>query len=221
MSTSRATSRPSAVATPAPWNLDRVPDSAPAVRPFLVGASETRNADVTNELVLPSVIAQRSAAAERQGFDRGFAAGERAGLDAVRTRTEGQLARMAEAITELRALRASVLKESEQDIVRLAVAIAERILRRETAADPQALLTMARAASQKLGEADVATILLHPDDFAAVSGSLGERDADGIRVSADPGVARGSCIVQSAFGNIDVGIDAQIREILRGLLGVD
>jgi flagellar assembly protein FliH len=36
---------------------------------------------------------------------------------------------------------------------------------------------------------------------------------------ADPIVGRGGCRIESEFGLIDAGIDAQIQEIARALLG--
>jgi flagellar biosynthesis/type III secretory pathway protein FliH len=34
-------------------------------------------------------------------------------------------------------------------------------------------------------------------------------------------VQLGACLLQSSFGTIDVGMDAQIRELVRELLGTD
>jgi flagellar biosynthesis/type III secretory pathway protein FliH len=38
-------------------------------------------------------------------------------------------------------------------------------------------------------------------------------------VTADPRVPRGGCKVESEYGDIDAGVDAQIQEIARALLG--
>jgi flagellar assembly protein FliH len=178
--------------------------------------------DVVRELVLPSVIADRAAVAERDGFDRGFAHGEQAAREAERLRTDTQIAKLAGTIAELSSLRAEMLRRAEQDVVRLALAIAERIVRREVQVDRQLLLTMAETAARKLANSPVINIHMHPDDLLSATSGRGAASADGpIRMLADANMAPGGCLVQSVFGTIDVGIDAQMREIARQLLGVE
>jgi len=200
---------------------DEPPGSAADVRLLLAEDPDAhQRRHETLDLVLPSVIDQRAEAAEREGYDRGLREGERAGEESVRVRSDAQIARLSATIDEIASLRSTMVQQSEQDIVRLAIAIAERILQAETRADPRVLEQMARAAARKLGGTRVATILLNPDDFAAVaSARAGSPDDGPVRLAADASIAAGSCVVQSAFGNIDVGYDAQIRELSRSLLG--
>ena len=40
-----------------------------------------------------------------------------------------------------------------------------------------------------------------------------------VTIAADPRVPRGGCRVESEFGDIDAGVDAQIQEMARALLG--
>jgi flagellar biosynthesis/type III secretory pathway protein FliH len=42
-----------------------------------------------------------------------------------------------------------------------------------------------------------------------------------VTVVADPRIERGGCRVESDLGSMDVGIDAQIEEVARALLGED
>lgn len=182
---------------------------------------ESRRAQ-TRDLVVPSLLDQRSAAAEREGYDRGFREGERAGQESARIRAEAMLVRLASTIDQVAALRSSMLRKSEQDIVRLAVAVAERIVRREVHTHRDLLPAMARAAAARLGDSCVATILMNPDDFMHVASGRGAAsDAGPIRLVADPSLPPGGCVVQSAFGNIDASVEGQIRELLRGFLGED
>lgn len=193
------------------------------VEPFLQTDPDDRSRRLqTRDLVVPSLLDQRSAVAEREGYDRGFKEGERAGQESARIRAEAMLSRLASTIDELSSLRSVMLRKSEHDIVRLAVAVSERIVRREVHTNRDLLVTMARAAASKLGESCVATILMNPDDFTLATSGRGAAWDDGpIRLVADPSLPPGGCLVQSAFGNIDVSVDGQIRELLRGFLGED
>jgi flagellar assembly protein FliH len=161
----------------------------------------------------------RLAALEREAFAKGYAQGEQAGLEAGHRRSDGMLRRLGETLDEMASLRRALLRESERQVVQLALAIARRIVRREVAADEELTMALARVALDRLGESGPATIRLHPEDYARAAA----RGADGwkaahLEVVPDPAVTRGGCLVESPFGFVDAGIDAQFHEIARALL---
>lgn len=154
---------------------------------------------------------------EREAFTKGYAQGERAGAEAAERRGEATLRRLAQTIEELASLRAELLQKTERQVVELALAIAGRVLRREMTIDRELLIAMARVALDRLGENTSATIRLNPEDYAVIGAQahLGEHDV--VRVVADPLVSSGGCLVQSDFGLIDAGIDAQLGEVAAAL----
>jgi flagellar assembly protein FliH len=162
----------------------------------------------------------RLAALERDAFAKGYAQGERAGAEAAAKRGDAMLRRLSDTLEELTMLRAEMMRQSERQLVQLALAIAARIIHREVSLDRGLLVAMARVAIDRLGELASATIRLNPEDFAATSAAAdGSWQSDQVRVVADPMVNRGGCLVQSDFGLMDVGIDAQFRELARAVLG--
>lgn len=158
------------------------------------------------------------AALERDAFTKGYAQGERAGLEAGGKRAEAMLRRLAQTLDEVTGLRDTMVRQTERELVQLAVAIARRILQRELAVDPELTAALAHIALERLGGAGPATVRLHPDDHAIVTAgqSLAGRQVD---VIADPAVSRGGCIVESEFGFIDASVDAQVDEIARNVMG--
>lgn len=184
----------------------------------LTDASPEEAASVPRELVLPSVTADRVAAIEREAFAKGYAEGERAGEDAAGVRVAERLDRLATAIDEIAVLRLQVLRQSEQDVVRLALAMAERVIRREASVDPDLLIVMARVAIERLGERAEAAIHLNPED---VPRDRVDNAASPVTIVADASIPRGGCIVRSGIGTIDSSFDAQMRELSRELLGED
>lgn len=161
----------------------------------------------------------RRAAIERDAFVKGYAQGEKAGLEAGVKRTDAVLRRLGETIDELAGLRRHILHHSEHQLVQLAIALARRIVRRELAADDELLEALARVALERLGEARPATIRLNPEDFARTSaGRLEQWTAAHVSVVPDPAVSRGGCVVESPFGFIDAGIEAQLQELAGALL---
>lgn len=170
------------------------------------------------ELQLPSVSSERVREVETQAEARGYAKGlEAARADTLRERQQAD-ARLEAALREIGSLEAGIMRRAERELIQLALAMAERILRREVDLDPDLLLVIARVAIDRLGERAAAVVHLSPADHARLTTGTG---VVGLDLVADPAIPPGGCLVRSAAGDIDAGIEAQIREVARDLLGVD
>jgi flagellar assembly protein FliH len=162
------------------------------------------------------------AALEREAFAKGFAQGERAGAEASGERSEATLRRLTETLDELTTVRAEMIRQTERQMVQLALAIARRIVLREVSLDPDLLLAMARVALERLGETARVTVRLHPEDYAAAGAArVAELTSSNVTVAADSRLSRGGCRVESEMGLLDVGIDAQLLEVGRALIGAE
>ncbi len=157
-------------------------------------------------------------AREQRAFSSGFAKGEAAGRAQEAARIEGAAARLAESAAELSHLRRRFRRDAEEDCVKLAVAIARRVLRRELAIDPEALLGIVKASLTKLEGREVERLRVHPDDAALVKRFLDEAAGRApIHVYADPALERGACIFETSRGDLDASIETQLAEIQCGL----
>lgn len=164
----------------------------------------------------------RLAALERDAFAKGYAQGERAGAEAGARRSEAMLRRLGETLNEIAGLREQILRQSERQLVELALALARRIVHREVARDDEFLMALARVAVDRLGESSGATIHLHPEDFARTPGRhIEEWSKSHVKIIADAAIPRGGCRVESPFGFVDAGLDAQFQELARALLDTD
>lgn len=165
---------------------------------------------------------QHLAALERDAFAKGFAQGEKAGLEAAAKRGDAMLRRLTQTLDEMTTLRVQMIRETEQQMVSLALAVARRIIHREVSLDRDLLIAIARVALDRLGEEAEVSIHLNPDDFAATEAAR-TREWEGTQVTvvADARVPRGGCRIESDFGALDAGIDAQIQELAQALLGDD
>jgi flagellar assembly protein FliH len=164
---------------------------------------------------------QHFEALERDAFVKGYAQGERAGLEAAATKGQAMLRRLGETLQELASLRNEMIHRTERQIVQLALAIAERVIRREVSLDRGLLHAMARVALDRLGEHASATIRLHPDDFTAAHAGPVSNLGEHVKVVADSLVSRGGCLVQSDFGFMDVDVAAQFQELSKTLFEED
>ena len=170
----------------------------------------------------PSEHQARLAALERDAFAKGYAQGERAGAEAGARRSEAMLRRLGETLQEIGGLREKILRQSERQLVQLAFALARRVVRREIEGDDDFLAALARVALDRLGEHATATIHLHPEDLARTPARhLEEWSSAQVRVLPDPAVSRGGCRVESPYGFVDAGIDAQFEQLARALVDSD
>lgn len=163
----------------------------------------------------------RVAAIERDAFAQGYAAGERSGAEAGAQRAEALVRRLTETLDELANLRRTIASDAEHDLVRLALAVAKRVVQREVQLDGDLVAALAHVALERLdARRGPATIKMHPDDVAQVSPRIGaDWDRAAIRLVADASVARGGCIVESGNGRVDATLDGQLAEVTHALLG--
>lgn len=161
----------------------------------------------------------RMAELEREAFATAYAQGERAGVEAGTKRADAMLRRLSDTLRELDELRRAMIRQTEHQIVQLAVEMARRILRREVQVDNDLLCAMARVALDRLGDAAPATIRLNPEDYHSIVARQGGAWAGNhVSVVADPAVGRGGCMVESSFGFVDASVEAQFRVLEDALL---
>ena len=163
---------------------------------------------------------------ERQNEERvreARAAGLREGEAAAHNRAAAELKqtldRVAQSIQDLAGCRARLRHEAEADLVRLALEIARRVVRREIAVDPDALRGLVTAALEKLQGQDISRVKVHPSHAALLAACL-KQGAGGntVEVVADSSREPGTVIFETARGNLDASVDAQLQEIERGLV---
>jgi flagellar assembly protein FliH len=144
------------------------------------------------------------------------AAGLAEGKKAAAAEIEPVVERLSRGIAELTVCRSRLRKQAEDDLVKLALAIAKRILRRELSIDPDALKGVVAAALERIQARDVCTVHAHPDDAPAI-----ERHIHALGVSTqilpDKSLRRGDLLIDTSRGTLDASLDTQLAEIERGL----
>jgi flagellar assembly protein FliH len=148
----------------------------------------------------------------------GVREGEAAGKGRAAAEFQPVIERLARSIEETAGLRARLRREAEADLVRLALAIARRILRRELSIDPDALHGLVLAALDKLQSQEICRVRVHPAQASLVSACLQQvRSASPVEVIADPSSEPGAVIFETDRGSLDASLESQLKEIERGL----
>ena len=115
------------------------------------------------------------------------------------------------------------MRESEDELVKLIMMVARKVILREVSIDRRILSDVVQAAIEGLSERDEIIIRLNPDDYALVTTSREdylrkELLTDRMQLKPDSSVLPGSCQIDTEMGTINAGIDAQLDEIFRRLL---
>ncbi len=155
---------------------------------------------------------------EQQAFAAGFRKGETAGREQAAARLDSVIEQFARTVNEVSQMRRKTRRDAEQDVVKLALAIARRVLHREMSLDREAIIGVVKAALDKLEGREVDRIHVNPEDAEAVKKYLQQTGPPrGIEVIADQRLGRGAAIFESARGKLDASVDTQLEEIQRGL----
>lgn len=141
--------------------------------------------------------------------------------------TEGRergLAAVTELLTAARVQTLRAHKDVEQDLRVLAVRIAERILGRELALNPDAVVDIVSEALSQAGAPREVVVRCHPDDLKALERGrprLIERcgRTQAVIFRADPALSRGGCIIETELGTVDARLPTQLDAIERALRG--
>ncbi len=164
----------------------------------------------------------RAAAEIEQRVREAHAAGVREGEASGRSRAAGELQpvleRLAHAIEEIAAMRGQLRREAEADLVRLSLAIARRILRRELAVDAGALRGLVVGALERLQEREICRVRVHPAHAALLATYLRETaTGKAVEVIADPSGGPGAVVFETEHGSLDASVESQLQEIENGL----
>lgn len=154
----------------------------------------------------------------REAHAAGVREGEIAGGNRAAAEMQPVMERLTRSIQEIANLRNRLRREAEADVVQLALAIARRVIRREMAADPDALRGLVMAALEKLQGQEISRVKVHPAHAAMVKSCLQQALSGGlVEVVSDQSHELGSVIFETSRGNLDASVDSQLQEIERGL----
>ena len=160
------------------------------------------------------------AQAKREGFEQGVGDGRAA----AQAEMDEMLETMRGLVEMARVERHKIIETAEPEIVKLSVAIAERILNAQISLEQNAVLDMVKSAIARLVNRETVTVRVNPADVETMRGHRDKlmtmNDIDNLRVIEDQRVDRGGVVIETDAGTIDAKISTQLREVRR-LLAVE
>jgi flagellar assembly protein FliH len=168
---------------------------------------------------------ERREEAREAGYAEGLNQADEEIEQRARARAERQiLPSLEKAVKQLAEGRAAFLRAWETSAIRLAIALAERLVRRTIAADAGVTPELVSEALELAAGSAEITLRMNPDDLRTLGSTVDDLlknlgQAAPIRTVADERLAQGDCIVQTRDGTIDARLTARLERIEQELLG--
>ena len=184
-----------------------------------LGAAAT-DADTAAAAAAETAESDAADAELRRAFETGFAEGK-ASRDAELTVLH---ATVRESLEHLARFRGDLRQRYERELLQVALGVARKVVRQEVADHPERWLEMIRAAIARAVDREQVTVRVPPTLAAFL------RDADPplrttiadvkvLEIVEDPSLPDGSCLLETRFGEVDVGLESQLDACERALLG--
>ncbi|MFZ1944428.1 MAG: FliH/SctL family protein [Acidobacteriaceae bacterium] len=161
-----------------------------------------------------AAAAQAVAAAREQGRREGHQDVQQE-VSAGQQRLQAQIL---QSLEQFRLERQNYFHNVEGEVVRLALAIAARVLHREAHLDPLLLAGAVRVALEKLGDSSRVVMRVPPREVEPWKEFF--RTGANLRIQPgileDPSLSPGECLLATELGTIELGVRAQLEEIEKG-----
>ena len=156
--------------------------------------------------------------AAQQGRQAAEVASKKAALADVEAKWQTLAPALQQAIEVAAQLRDAWIRQWEQNMVHVVVAVAERVIRGELSRQPQIPQRWIREALELASGASTITLQLNPDDYDAL-GEKRERISEQFGqlaptdIVAEPSITPGGCRVLTDYGHIDQQVASQLARI--------
>jgi flagellar assembly protein FliH len=104
----------------------------------------------------------------------------------------------------------------EAEVVKLALAIAARVLHREAQLDPLLLTGAVRVALERLADESATVLKVPATELETWRGVFGASIEPSVQLMADERLGPGEVVLETSVGKVELGVRAQLGEIERG-----
>lgn len=131
--------------------------------------------------------------------------------------------RFTSVVTDFVAQREDLLKSAEGTVIRLAVAVARKIVGEAIEANEEIVLEAVRKALKHVVEKEMVQIRVHPEDLKIVREHRSDwlsivEGTRSLEIEEDDRIRRGGCLVETEAGNVEAQVDKQIQLLEKVLM---
>jgi len=159
----------------------------------------------------------RIAQIEKEAYENAYIQGEQNAQKQVQKEAEAIYASAREVLRQAEEIRANIYRETEEELISVAVNIAERLIFRQLDLMPDTIVDIASAACLQAREAKQIVIYVEPDKVDILKARQQEIyaklfAADRLYIIADPGIKSG-CRIETEQGHIDASISTMLQQV--------
>lgn len=206
--------------------------TAPEVRGVHVLQSRVHRIDLAQEEALQQELLKKEEderlneleSAKDEAYKKGRADAEQASQEEFE-RLKKEYASLVDlfqdAMRQMAAEKEKIWRESEIEILKLALAIAKKTVGYEISENSVNIMKQAvTEALTYVGEKKLVAVRVSPEDLKKMNTLEGMKIAgEGIKVLEDRNVAPGGCVVETDFGNVESHVESRWEEIRKALVG--
>lgn len=134
----------------------------------------------------------------------------------LQERVVAERSRVTHAVDAFQTERRRYFIDVEGEVVKLALAIAARILHREAKLDPLLLTAAVRVALDKVADSSTMALRVPLDELESWKNALKIEIESRVQLVGDVRLEPGECILETAVGKVELGVPAQLKEIEKG-----
>ncbi len=165
------------------------------------------------------VLQREIEAAIQKGYDEGFSQGL---VEAKKTLADS-INKVNNLVKEFIDLKSNMLVEAEEQVLKLALAIAQKVILEEPKQNPNMVRNIVKEAIKQLIDKEELVVKVHSNDVVSIKEIENQLFTTGVgakvKIVADDYITAGGCIVESRSGSIDADLKTQCEEIKSNLLG--
>ena len=149
-------------------------------------------------------------------FERGRVEGRDEVADEFEQRIANERVLVHRACQSFRLEREGYFAAVEAEVVKLALAIAARVLHREAKLDPMLLRGVVKVALESAMEESDTVLRVPMQDVTAWHTAMQEQVGEELEITGDAKLTEGECALQTRVGIVELGVAAQLEEIEKG-----
>jgi flagellar assembly protein FliH len=122
-------------------------------------------------------------------------------------------------------LKKEILKQYEKEILELIFSIVKKIIHDQAELDEKTIKNTVFKALNLTAEKSEIVLRVNPEDFDFVERLRPEfftkfKELKSITATSDPSITRGSCFLETPYGNVDATVETRLEKIYQSLEGV-
>lgn len=125
-------------------------------------------------------------------------------------------ARVARICDEFERERARYFSDVESEVVKLALAIAARVLHREANLDPLLLTAAVRVVLEKVADQSTMQLRVPVDEVERWKEAMSVEAGSRLQFIGEERMSAGECVLETSVGRVELGVKAQLEEIEKG-----